>query len=237
MDVSSEQLVEQAKERFALQDYFGCIHLLEDVIRSGRAFADAFHLLGLSYHLVEQPERALEALDRAVGLNPRYVEAHIHRGLVLSSLGRSAEADGAFTAARANRGQDRAGITPFHAAKLANQHAALGEAYAEAGAMSQAVEQYHTALVLGPAFHDLRYRLARLLLESGRSLEAREELERVVKARPGFVDARAALGLACYVAGDAGTARAVWRALQQDHPSDHRAAAYLGLLDRATDRT
>jgi len=236
MEVSAEQLVEQAKERFALQDYFGCVHLLEDLIRSGRAYADAHHLLGLAYHLVDQSERALQSLDQAVALNPRYIEAHIHRGLVLNELGRSEEAEVAFAAARANRGRDRGGVTPFHAAKLANQHAALGEAYAEAGAMSQAVEQYRTALTLGPTFHDLRYRLARLLLESGRSLEAREELVEVVKARPGFADARAALGLACYVSGDAASARNVWLALQHDHPSDPRAATYLALLERATDR-
>src|SRR5207247_243218 len=45
MDVSPERLVEQARERFQLQDYYGAIHLLEEVGASGRAFADAHHLL------------------------------------------------------------------------------------------------------------------------------------------------------------------------------------------------
>ena len=48
MDVSPERLVEQANERFQLQDYYGAIHLLEEVVATGRAFADAHHLLGLS---------------------------------------------------------------------------------------------------------------------------------------------------------------------------------------------
>ena len=59
MDVSPEHLVEQANERFQLQDYYGAIHLLEEVIATGRAFADAHHLLGLSYSLAGQPEKAL----------------------------------------------------------------------------------------------------------------------------------------------------------------------------------
>src|SRR5437016_8783483 len=31
MDVSAEHMVEQARERFQLQDYYGAIHLLEEV--------------------------------------------------------------------------------------------------------------------------------------------------------------------------------------------------------------
>ncbi len=88
MDVSPEHQVGQARERFQLQDYYGAIHLLEDVVASGRAFADAHHLLGLSYCLAGQPDKALSQFDRALGLNPNYVEALIHRALVLNELGR-----------------------------------------------------------------------------------------------------------------------------------------------------
>jgi Flp pilus assembly protein TadD len=66
---------------------------------------------------------------------------------------------------------------------------------------------------LRPEFHDLRYRLGRLLLEAGRSLEAREEFERVVRARPEAPDPQASLGLACYVSGDSAAARTVWEQL------------------------
>src|SRR4029077_13840827 len=96
MDISPERLVEQANERFQLQDYYGAIHLLEEVIATGRAFADAHHLLGLSYSLVGQQDSALAQLDRALALNPYYVEALVHRALVLNELGREAEADAAF---------------------------------------------------------------------------------------------------------------------------------------------
>jgi tetratricopeptide (TPR) repeat protein len=232
MDVSPRQLLDQAKERFALQDYFGCIHLVGDLVESGEAYADAHQLLGLAYHLAGEPERALDAFDRALELNPRYIEAYIHKALVLNELGREREAGLAFAAAEESRGPDRDGIPQHHAAKLANEHAALGDAYAEAGAMTSAIGQYRAALHLGPTFHDLRFRLARLLLEAGRSLEAREELETVVAARPDFIEARAALGMACYVSGDRASAATIWRELDQDHPGDIRARAYLAMLRR-----
>src|SRR5258708_9117717 len=88
MDVSPERLVEQARERFELQDYYGAIHLLEEVIASGRAFADAHHLLGLSYSLAGQAEQAREQLDRALALTPHYVEALTRRALPLHALAR-----------------------------------------------------------------------------------------------------------------------------------------------------
>lgn len=232
MDISPHRLLERAKERFALGDYFGSIHLLEDLIESGRAFADAHQLLGLSYHMVGRSETALESFSRALGLNPRYVEAHIHRGIVLSDLGRTEEAEQAFKAAREWGGADRGGVPAHHAAKLANLHAELGEAYVEAGALTQAIEQYQAALHLGPDYHDLRYRLARLLLEAGRSLESREELQRVVQARPDSTDVRLFHGLACYVSGDAATAKAVWEELARRDSEDVRAQAYLAMLSR-----
>src|SRR6185437_1868577 len=93
MDVSAEHLVAQARERFQLQDYYGAIHLLEEVVTAGRAFADAHHMLGLSYSLVGQQDQALAQLDRALALNPHYVGALVHRAIVLNELGREAAAD------------------------------------------------------------------------------------------------------------------------------------------------
>lgn len=233
MDFSPAQLLNNAKERFALHDHFGAVHLLEELIASGRAFADAYHLLGLSYFLIDQPERALAALDEAIRVNPRYVEALVHRGIVLSELGRHEEAQESFGEARSTNRLGESGIAAHHAGKLANQHATLGEAYAEAGAYDRAVEQYCQALELGPDFHDLRFRLGRMLMESGRMLEAREVFTEVAKARTGSADAKAAVGLASYLSGDPDAARAAWEGAQQDHPGDPRPAAYLAMLDRA----
>lgn len=234
-DTNPERNVRDARERFALQDYYGAVHLLEEALATGRAFADAHHLLGLCRSLLGQPDQALAAFEAAVQLNPRYAEALIHRGLVLNQLGRSAEAEESFRRASALEGPRTGRFSPHVAARLANQHAALGEAYAEAGALADAVEQFQKAVELGPAFIDLRYRLARLMLDAGNPLGAREELERVLQARPGFVEAQASLGLAYYLAGDASEARRVWREALARQPENARIAAYLAMMDRATE--
>jgi tetratricopeptide (TPR) repeat protein len=229
----TELRLARARERFVVQDYYGAVHLLESVVDSGRAFADVHHLLGVSLSLLGQTQRALEELDRALQLNPKYVEALIHRGLVLNELGRTVDAEEAFSRASASLNQPTNGIPAPAAAQLANRHADLADTYAGAGAMDRAIEQYRQALELGPQFHDLRYRMARLLLEAGRALEAREALEEVLRARPSFVDAEAALGMAHYLSGDAGGARDIWQDCLSRRPENARVEAYLGMLNRA----
>ncbi|HUL03870.1 MAG TPA: tetratricopeptide repeat protein [Gemmatimonadales bacterium] len=232
MDVSPEHLVERARERFQLQDYYGAIHMLEEVVATGRAFADAHHLLGLSYSLAGQPEQALLQLERALELNSNYVEALLHRAIVLNELGRESEADAMFRRAAELGAETRLGFPVHIAAKLANQHAVMGDAYLESGGLAQAIHQYQEALALGPAFHDLRYKLGRLLLQAGRALDAREQFEIIVRSRPTYLDAAAMLGLACYLAGDGLAARTVWEECRARRPEDPRVEAYLAMLAR-----
>ena len=232
MAAQTERALTRARERFAVQDYYGTVHLLEEIAAGGRAFADVHHLLGVSLSLLGQRDRALAEFARALELNPRYLEALIHQGLVLYEMGRDAEAEDSFRRASASLTPSSNGLAAPVAARLANQHAELAEAYAEAGALDRAVEQYQRALELGPGFVDLRYRMARLLLESGRSLEAREALEEVLRSRPNFVDASAALGLAHYLSGDALGARDIWKKCLQRRPENARVEAYLAMLGR-----
>ena len=215
-----------------MQDYYGAIYLLEEIVASGRAFADVHHLMGVSLSLLGRPDEALAEFGRALALNPRYLEALIHQGLVLSELGRARKAEESFHHAAESVAPSSAGLPAPVAARLANQHAELADAYAEAGALARAIEQYERALELGPGFQDLRYRMARVMLEAGRPLEARDALEEVLRARPNFVDAEAALGLAHFLSGDGVGARDVWKSCLARRPENARVEAYLAMLGR-----
>src|SRR3954470_11825317 len=144
----TELLLARARERFVVQDYYGTVHLLESVVDSGRAFADVHHLLGVSLSLLGQSQRALDQLDRALELNPHYVEALIHRGLVLNELGRTEEAEQAFSKAAGSLTESTAGLPAPVAAQLANRHAELADSYAGVGALDRAIQQYQQALEL-----------------------------------------------------------------------------------------
>jgi tetratricopeptide (TPR) repeat protein len=163
MAAQTERVLTRARERFAVQDYYGTVHLLEEIAAGGRAFADVHHLLGVSLSLLGQRDRALAEFARALELNPRYLEALIHRGLVLYELGRDAEAEDSFRRAAASLSPSSNGLAAPIAARLANQHAELADAYAEAGARDAAGEQFQRARERGPGVGDLGKPKARRL--------------------------------------------------------------------------
>jgi len=232
MDVSTRGILEVARQRFANRDYYGALLSVEEIAGSGRDYADVHHLRGLCFSLLDRPDEALVEFDRALALNPRYLEALLHRGLTLNQLGRAEEAAEAFAQASAAEGPPVAGLSAPVAARLANEHARLGELYAEARALNEAIREYRRATELGPNFHDLRVRLARLLLEAGNPLQAREELGVVLAARPDMIEARVQLGMARYLAGDTAGARDTWRACREARPDIERVTAYLAMVER-----
>ncbi len=232
MDARPDHLVRAARERFEAGDPHGTIHLLVELVQSGQAFADAHNLMGLAYAMVGRREDALAELNEALRLNPRYVDAHLNRAIVLSDLGQSDAAAEAFTRAQELGAVDHTGFPAPVASQLANLHADLADAYVEAGSAKQAIAQLETAAQLRPEFADLRYRLARLYLEEGRHERARLELEGVVALRPRFADAWIALGMARYLLKDLPGARKAWEEARRLAPNDPRSGPYLALLAR-----
>lgn len=232
MDARPDHLLKAARERFDAGDPYGAIHLLSELVASGKAFADAHNLHGLCLAMVGQPAQALLAFDEALARNARYVDAHLNRALTLNELGRYEEAADAFRAAQELGKVDHTGFSAPVASRLANLHADLAEAYVEAGGLPSALAQLELAVVLRPEFADLRYRLARLCMEGGELERARQELDTIVAQRPQFVDAIAALGMTSYLMKDLAAARSCWERCRELAPEDKRIGAYLALLTR-----
>ena len=229
---ASTDLLEVARERFGARDYHGAALLLASAIESGQAYADAHYLLGLCYAMTDRRERALEAFDAALARNPRYVEAHLNRSVVLSDLGRAEEAATALQQAQELGRPDASGLPTVVANRLANMHADLGRAYREAGVLDQAVAEFETALRLRPHFADLRLELVRTLLDAGRPDDATPLLEASLRERPDWLEAILLRGLAAYLAGELELAGSVWAGAASKHPDDPRLDTYRSMLAR-----
>ena len=231
MEAESD-LLTVARERFEARDYRGAALLLSSAIESGQGYADAHHMLGLCYAMTEWRDEALASFDAAIRLNPRYVEAHLNRSIVLSDMGRAEEAAAALSEAHELGRADSTGFPAVVANRLANMHAELGRAYREAGAAEKAIAEFRAALALRPAFADLRLELARTLLEVGSPEGAIAELETILQARPEWVEAMLLRGLAAYLAGDYSGAKAVWEDASERHPEEPRLETYRSMLAR-----
>lgn len=231
MEAESD-LLTVARERFTARDYRGAALLLASAIDAGQGYADAHHMLGLCYALTEMREEALRSFDEAIRLNPRYVEAHLNRSIVLSDLGRASEAGAALSHAQELGRPDASGFPSVIANRLANMHAELGRAYREAGALGEATNQFRTALALRPNFADLRLELARSLLEAGEIEEATRELTDIMITRPQWLEAMLLRGLAAYLAGDLERAKSVWDGASERYPEESRLETYRSMLAR-----
>jgi tetratricopeptide (TPR) repeat protein len=223
---------DRARERFAVRDYHGAVLLLEEAVSGGCGYADAYNLLGLSLALVDRPLDALAAFDRALAQNPRYVEAHLNRGVLLNGLGRTEEGQASFTLAEEFGRPDNTGFPAVVGNRLANAHAALGDEYRSAGAWDEAVAQYRRALDLRPGYGDIRLSLARTLLDAQRYAAAAEELDHMLAARPDLLEGLLLRGLAAYFAGDLGRAGSIWDRAAGLHPADGRVEIYRSMLAR-----
>ena len=232
MTAPSVDPIARARERFALHDHHGAVLLLEEAVRAGHAFPDAYNLLGLSLSLIGRQADALAALDRAVALNPRYVEAQLNRALVLNGMGRESDAHAAFEAAARAGSADESGFPPLVAGRLANAHADLSRIYMEAGARGEAIAQLRRALELRPGYPDIRLSLARVLLEAGDHAAAAAELDVVLEARPDLLDAMLLRGMCAYLQGDLGAAGTAWARAAERFPDEPRVQIYRAMLER-----
>lgn len=224
--------VERARDRFAVGDHHGAVLLLEEAIGAGCLYADAFNLLGLSLALVDRPLEALTAFDRALAQNPRYIEAHLNRAVLLNGLGRTAEAEASFALAEEFGRPDATGYPSIVGNRLANAHAVLAEEYRNAGALDESIAQYRRALELRPTYIDVRVALARALLDAQRFPAAADELDRVLAAQPDQIEALLLRGLAAYYSGALNTANASWDRAAAVDPADRRVAVYRSMLAR-----
>jgi len=234
MDLQNEQLIERGREAFERRDYVAALADFREVLERRPDYADIRHLSGLCLCFLGQPETALTEFDRALALNPAYVEAHLNRAISLNDLGRYDEAQQAFDQATRHEQAVGGRFLAAVSARLANAHAGIGDLYAAAQAHAEASEQYRRALTLRPRFLDIRNKLAESLLAMGEYETAALELETVLDTNPDFVSARLNLGLVHHRTGDRARAAAEWERARSVAPGHPQVRAYQSMLGRQT---
>lgn len=206
--------------------------VLTSADRSTALYPDALNLLGLALTMIGRPREGLAAFDRALAGNPRYIEAHLNRAVVLQQLGDAEAAQESFWRAEELGQPDSSGFPVVVANRLANSHSALGDEYREAGALGHAVEQYRAALALRPGFADIQYKLGRALLEQGDHAAAGAALAEALELRPGWLDGMLLRGMALYLQGDLNGAARLWDDAAVRHPEETRIEVYRSMLAR-----
>lgn len=217
---------------FERGDSRAAVEQLEKLLPAFHEWADIHYMLGVSYERRGDLDSASHCLEEALRINPRYAEA-------LLALSTVYEAQGGFDRARALA--ERAGdafkpspdgerLDPTTRGKLANLHAALGDAYRDVGELPEAIDAYTRALDRCPDFHDIRVRLSAVLRDAGLPHRAIRELLRVRRNRPQLLEAGVQLGLTLYTLGRARDAVEQWRAVLERDPARADARTYIDMV-------
>ena len=242
MEDQLRELVALGKEHFQRGDYSLAAGHLEQVVARGAAFADVHHMLGVIYHHLGEFEAAQRSFQKALDINPSYVEAALNLAIVCNDLGQYERAQKVYGdaisrargpgAVREANGDEP--LDSFTRGKIANLHAAVGDGYLSVRRPHDAAAEYRRALQLCPAFIDLRMKLASALRDANDTAGALAELRVAVEHAPAYVPARIALGTALHAGGKLDEAVGQWEEVLRMEPAHRTAGMYLKLARAQT---
>ncbi len=233
MDERLKQLLVLGREHYERREYDRAEAALSQVLGGGAAYADVHNMMGVIAHERGDFLLATQHFERAVDLNPGYTEALLNLVIGYNDVGQYEKARAAFERFRRSESSTGTrGPDEFALGKIANMHADLAAAYADAGCPADAERELQRAVALRPAFVDLRVKLAALYKAAGKLAEARAELEIACRMNPGYVQARLHLGVVSLAMGDKAGAAARLREVLAAEPHHRTAKLYLRLAEQ-----
>lgn len=195
----------------------------------GGGYADIYNRLGLITAFQGQIEAAAEWFHKAVQANPRYTEACVNLAVTCADLSRYDDAQRAYDDAARLVREAPLSTDPYVRGRLANEHAALGDRYADLGFHDEALDEYRKALGLCPAFPDIITKVGVVLREQGAYDEAIRVFLRAKEISPDYAPATIHLGITYYMSGFPDLARREWASMSAESFNGDRTAVYLSL--------
>jgi tetratricopeptide (TPR) repeat protein len=194
MDERLKQLLVLGREHYERREYDRAERVLRQVLEITDRYPDVFNMLAVICHDHGDFVAAERFFERAVELNPNYTEALLNLAVTYNDLGKYEAARQVYTKIRKNDGAEGV-LDPFARGRIANMHADLAQAYADAGCRAEAIEQLKKGVELCPTFADLQTRLGTLYRDDSNLALARQHYEAARTANPGYVPARVLLGV------------------------------------------
>ncbi len=231
MTLAARQHWVLGRDAFERGRYEEAVGELEQALSFAPDFPDLHNLLGLALGMTGERDRAAACFQRALQLNPQYVEARLNLAIVYNEMGRYDEALREFRSDQP-RDPDHGNLSPEVRSYLAESHGLLGDTYRNLGLTIDASQEYQKALKVAPQFLDLKNKLGAAYGELGLYDEAEAELNAALAKNPRYVEARVTLGVIYHRSGRPHRAREEWMACLHEDPGHVRARAYLELLDR-----
>jgi tetratricopeptide (TPR) repeat protein len=230
MDEQTKQWLLLGREYYQKREFDRAEPLLRQVLEKSDRLADVHDMLGVICHARGNFPQAEHHFERALAINPSYTEAALNLAVTNNDRGKYEAARQIYARVRGMAVDGATTLDPFARGKIANMHAEVAQAYADAGLVHDAITEYERAVRLCPQFADLRTRLGTLLRQAGDLSRAREQYEAAIKARPSYVPARVQFGVTLLALGESDAAADQWRAVLELDAENVPARMYLRIL-------
>jgi tetratricopeptide (TPR) repeat protein len=237
MDERLKQLLILGREHYAKREFDKAEPMLREVLEHTDRFADVHDMLGVIAHSRGNFIAAERHFERALAINPSYTEAALNLAVTYNDRGKYEAAREVYARIKGRPSGTMDGLDPFARGKLANMHADIGQAYADAGLPREAITEYEKAVSLCPHFADLRTKLGTLLRQVNELSHARDEYEKAVEARPSYVPARVLLGVTLLSMGQLDAAEEQWKKALEIDKESTSAKMYLRMLSTQRGKT
>jgi tetratricopeptide (TPR) repeat protein len=241
-----ESYAKLGAERSRAGDHEGAVMHLRKAISICPNYPDIHLQLSREYRELGLVDEQTRALEMALSLNPKYVDAIVQQGVLLYESGRHedglARVEQAvrmdpsldteryrFALACHERGEVARTIANFAAMTSvslddANLHARVADSFARQGMFEEAAQEYDRALKRAPHYADVRCRYGQVLMHLGQPREAAEQFQEALRVNDRYADAHAHLGLALRRMSKEPDAREEFRKAVEINP-DHPIAA------------
>lgn len=156
-----------------------CREILEDLPEH----FDALHLSGVIAHRRGNPERAIELIGKAIGIDPGNAAAHYHRGNALGDMKRHQAAADSYDQAIALK------------ADFAEAYYNRGIALHELKQYQAAIDSYDRAIEIKGDVADVHYSRGNALADMKQHQVAVESYDRAIRLNAGFAEAHFNRGL------------------------------------------
>jgi tetratricopeptide (TPR) repeat protein len=233
MNERVKQLLVLGREHYAKREFEKAERMLRMVLEEEDRYADVHDMLGVVAHSRGNFLVAERHFERALELNPAYTEAALNLAVTYNDRGKYEKAREVYSRIKVGPSGTAQGLDPFARGKLANMHADLAQAYADAALPREAIREYEKAIALCPQFADLQVKLGTLLREVNDLPAARLHYEAALEAKPNYVPARLQLGVTLLALGEPNAAEEHWRQVIAVEPENSQAKMYLRMLERA----
>ncbi|MGB9735216.1 MAG: tetratricopeptide repeat protein [bacterium] len=234
MDIDSKEHYKLGKEFFLKNKYDIALEHLEAFEQKNKNYADVYNMLGVIYHLGGRIKDAIRSFEKALKINPGYMEAATNLAITYNDIGQYEKANNVLNKAK---GSSRSkSIKEMEdkliKSKLANLHAQIADLYVEIGGYDNAIEEYQKALDLQPTFVDIKTKLAIAYREKGMLAQAIKELEEAKFINADYIPARVNLGILYYLMRRLDDAIAEWESVLKYDPKNSIANMYLNIVKK-----